>query len=313
MNYGKRENSMPSRCVNIVVSLMIIFCTQQAKAHRPMPTPYYFIAIHCEPLHDVADAKESIEENYAILRQMVKDASELNIKLTLMFSPSWARYIGEDQTRTDEIQAWRTLGHEIGAHHHSIYHGNWDGYTNYPPWLAELQRYEEGRVVPETYLGTLDLFMDSLASLGPIRSGCVNEEEDKVEMPEGIIYSTCSGYANFGSPGRLMSDFDEPLKGRNEYVTVGWWNGALRKWLAHYLMPSVNELHRVREVFADMGPDEAYGVVLHASPKNMAAYYGYLEFVHAEDPLGFKSRTVTEIIEEQLLPERFIEVPQFSE
>ena len=304
---------MISKFIMGAIVLMFTICPHPAKAQQPWSIPYYFIAIHCEPLHDLASARESIDENYQILRQMVAKANQYNIKVTIMFSPEWASYIGGSRRRVAEIQMWRRQGHEMGAHHHSIYHGNWDGYTDYPLWFADLERYEMGRDVPESYLGTLSNFMEDLSPLGPIRSGCTNEEEDKAEMPDGIQYSTCSGYANFGSPGRIVNDFDEPQKGRNEYVTVGWWNGILRKWLAHYLMPTMNEQIKARTVFTTMRPEEAYGVVLHASPNNTEAYYAYLDFLHAQDPIGFKSRTVTEIIEQQILPERFMEIPQYSE
>ncbi|MFZ2603265.1 MAG: hypothetical protein WAX79_04600, partial [Candidatus Omnitrophota bacterium] len=71
---------------------------------------------------------------------MVKKANGYNIKLTLMFTAQCADYISERPERTTEFEKWKKHGHEIAAHHHSIYHANWDGYTNYTKEEAEAQR-----------------------------------------------------------------------------------------------------------------------------------------------------------------------------
>lgn len=118
--------------------------------------PYYFIAIHNEPIHGSPNQQEAIAQSYQILKEMVKKADEYNIKLTLMFTPQWADYISESSERMAELELWKKQGHEIAAHHHGLYHGNWDGYTDYTKEEAETQRMKQGKAPPEEYLGTFN-------------------------------------------------------------------------------------------------------------------------------------------------------------
>lgn len=168
--------------------------------------PYYFIAIHNEPAHDAPNSRYLIEEHHNILREMVEKANEYNIKLTLMISAQVADYIAEDPGRLAELKTWESQGHEIAAHHHSIYHGNWDGYTAYTEEeaIAERLNYVD---VPETYLGTMVDYISHVKKVNPnVNSGCMNAEKAKMDFPDEIIYDTCSGYANSGEPGTLLPD-----------------------------------------------------------------------------------------------------------
>ncbi|MCI5142302.1 MAG: hypothetical protein D3909_11415 [Candidatus Electrothrix sp. ATG1] len=60
-----------------------------------------------------------------------------------------------------------------------------------------------------------------------------------------------------------------------------------------------------QEAFTSM-KSGAYGVVNHSAPPEFRAFSDYLDFLHSVDPKGTKSRTVSAIIEEQLLPEKRI-------
>lgn len=274
---------------------------QQKRKEQAAGPDYYFIAIHNEPYHD---QELDLAENYAILKEMIKKADEYNIKLTLMFSPQWA-----DLIQLDDLEAWKDRGHEIAAHHHSIYHGSWDGYTNYSrEKMEELRKKNRVNIitrkkvpVPETYLGTLDDFMEKLKKINPeMNSGCVNEEGDKNAMPDGIIYGTCSGYANFGTPGTRIAGDAEAQKGKNDFVTAGTVKGITRKWLAHY---QIFKDEKAGETMFSSMDSGAYGVVAHSSRGDADEYYEFLEFLHKKDPGGGGSKTVSEIIEGELLPE----------
>src|SRR4030043_1734899 len=181
--------------------------------------PYYFIAIHNEPHHN-SDGQELIEREYMVLKQMIEKANTYNVKLTLMFTPQWAAYISASPERMSDLEGWKLQGHEIAAHHHGINHENWDGYADY----SEAEIVEHRRIrgkQPEVYFGTLADYINKLQKINPdINSGCLNDEGDKRELPDEIIYDTGSGFANFGEPGRRLSDQDTVEKGRNEYVTV---------------------------------------------------------------------------------------------
>ena len=262
----------------------------------------YFIAIHTEPT-------ANIPEMYGVLKEYIKRADEYNIKLTLMFSDTWADYIAESPERMDELQEWEKSGHEIAGHHHSIYHSAWDGYTDYTLEEARAQRINQG-VKPEPYLGTMDDFMAKLKQINPnMNSGCMNNEASKKDLPDEIIYDTCSGLYNLGEPGRNTYQAADPEIAKNEYVSVGIVNGVERKWLTHGQITDTEKQQAAKEVFETTNSG-VLGAVTHATKRNdqNTLLLDFLDFVHEKDPTGSKSMTLTEIIESGILPEEDISV-----
>lgn len=270
-------------------------------------SPYYFIAIHHEPHNDINPNKELLfSQEYNLTKSMVEKADEYNIKLTLMFSAPWAEYISKDSERLAELNSWRENGHEISGHHHSYYHGNWDGYSPYSQEFSELQRTKLGKS-PETYFGDLDDLITELKKINPlIKSGCFNEEEDKNVLPDEIIYSTCSGFAKEGEFIERASDFKDADKGINEVILTGIVNGIKRKWLTHFQITTPENLDIAKENFNNMDDSFVYGAVIHNSKFEVINYYEFLELLHSKDPKGLKSKTLTQIIESKLLPEKEI-------
>ena len=275
---------------------------QEAGAQTPHEVPYYFIAIHNEPCH-FPGGKRALEISYRTLAEMVEKADRFHIKLTLMFAPQWADFIAEDPERMDLLAKWKKQGHEIAGHHHSIYHGNWDGYTNYPAKHAvDVRARHTAR--PEPYLGTLADFMGKLRKIEPtLQCGCMNDEFDKLELPDGIIFDTCSGFANFGPVGRPLEDGIDQEKGRNEYVSVGQFGSVKRRWLAHYQITTHERQQAAQGVFRAMS-NGVYGVVTHSIQSQAVPYYEFLDFLHTEDPAGQRSRTVSAVIRANLVPEK---------
>jgi len=280
-------------------------CIAAQRPDSPEPVPYYFVAIHNEPYH-FPGGEVKLAEAYNTLRRMVAEADRYDIKLTLMFTAQWADYISGSPERMAELVSWKNRGHEIAGHHHSIYHGNWDGYTDYSEEEAEVQRIEQG-IEPEEYLGTLEDYINKLRKLNPdIKSGCMNEEHDKRAMPEAIVYGTCSGFACCGETGSRLSDV-VPEKGKNEYVLTGVVSGIARKWLAHFQITTPERREAGQTVFGSMNPSHVYGVVTHSAVGvQEQEYYRFLEFLHSADPEGNRSRTVGEVIEQHLLPEEAV-------
>lgn len=291
-------------CVILLLSGIAGVTNSCAPAPEEAPIPYYFVAIHNEPYNFPA-GEELIERDYIVLRQMVEKANEYNIKLTLMFTAQWAGYISGSTERLADLEAWKEQGHEIAAHRHDIYHGNWDGYTDYPIEEVIELRTQQGKE-PGRYLGTLEDYINELKKINPeIKSGCCNDEPDKGGMPDEIMFDTCSGFANFGEPGTRLPDAANPEKGKNEYITIGTYKGIQRKWLAHYQITIQEGQMAAQSVFNSMDSG-VYGAVTHSIQEQAEPYYSFLEFLHSKDPTGELSRTVTEIIEQGLLPERQI-------
>lgn len=274
-------------------------------------TSYYFIAIHNEPHHGKSDSEEKILQSYHTLTQMVEKADEYNIKLTLMFTAQWVSVLEKDPQKIAQIKKWAANGHEIAAHHHSIYHGNWDGYTDVSKEEAIAQRKEQG-FTPEPYIGTLDAFITTLQKINPdIRSGCLNDEQDKNDLPDAIIYDTCSNFKNFGTPGEVSNDIDAQ-KGDNVYVSVGTWKNIERKWLAHANISTKEKEANAETVFKNLDSLHVYGVITHSVDTQAEHYYTYLEFLHQHDQNGEKSKTVSNIIEERILPEEQLTFEQLE-
>ena len=271
------------------------------KNASPSSIPYYFIAIHNEP------RVEDLEKNYDALKQLVAKANQYNMKLTLMFTPQWADFIVNNSQRKAELENWKKQDHEIAGHHHSVNHsGVWDGYTYGSEEEALEIRRRMGK--NETYLGDLNDYTTELKKLNPnIHSGCMNDEGDKNNLPDEIIYDTCSGYANFGQPRIKLGD-SKAEKGKNEFISVGTVNGIERKWLTHTHVFIEGDRKEIEPVFNSMNGN-VFGVVTH-SVRDFSVSHGdqagemmkFMDFLHSKDPTGEKSRTVSEIIEQKLSP-----------
>ncbi|HEY59939.1 MAG TPA: hypothetical protein G4N92_04555 [Anaerolineae bacterium] len=149
--------------------------------------PHYFLAIHNEPFHDTPMQQEKLESSFVLLGQMVEQASKYHIKLILIFTAQWAEFIASDPEKMVELASWQQNGHEIAANHRSIYHGGWDGYTNYTEEIAINERLQY-KNKPEVYLGTLTDYMDILKKINPeSHSSCINNEIDKHTLTYEII------------------------------------------------------------------------------------------------------------------------------
>jgi hypothetical protein len=266
--------------------------------------PYYFIAVHNEPYH-LPDGEKRIERNYEILSEMVSRADDYSIKLTLMFSAQWAEYISSSSDRVKTLQLWKDRGHEIAAHHHTIYHHNWDGYTDYGLDYIREQRLKFGKE-PEPFLGNFEKYIKIMKKINPdIKSGGMNDEEDKQEIPDEVIYDTCSGFVNIGEGGRRIKDLPTAEHGINEFITVGTLNNTVKKFLVHYTLFTQDNLIEAQKTIRSL-KSGVYGVVTHSISRQAKHFYTFLETLHDMDPDGEKSKTVTEIIEQKLIPEKIL-------
>jgi len=290
---------------DFLLSIVLLTCLLAA-FHLPAPASgqaqgaLYFLAIHNEPFHRDG-GEEKMQESYTILKRMVERADSCHIRLTLMFSPQWVDFLLAQPERREQLRKWKAGGHEIAAHHHSIYHGNWDGYTDYTE--EEALRVRESRVrMPEKYLGTLKDFIDKLKLINPeIKSGCLNDEYDKKCLPDAIVLDTGSGFANFGTPGTREGD-GRPEKGRNDFITKGKVRGIERKWLCHFQTTTVDRQYQARSVFLSM-KSGVYGSVNHSSPREEEAFNAWIDFLHSNDREGKRSRTLTDIMNAGALAE----------
>lgn len=272
--------------------------------------PYYFIAIHNEPFHDEYNSDERLAAAYITLKEMVAKADKYNIKLTLMFTAQWSDYILASSDRKADLAAWKKNGHEISAHHHETGHGNWDGYTNKTKEEAGAERQKLGK--KESYLGNIEQYYERLSSIDSnIVSGCLNEEANKDALADKVTYLTCSGFLNNGPVGVRVGDADS-RKAKNDYITVGTWKGIKRKWLNHFQVTTAEREKSAEEMFNTMNSSQVSGSVTHSLEGEAESFYSFLEFLHSKDPSGINSRTVTEVIDEKLIPEKTVTDEQLA-
>ncbi len=78
-----------------------------------------------------------------------------------------------------------------------------------------------------------------------------------------------------------------------------------RSWLAHYQITKPERTSAAEDVFDGMRGG-VFGAVLHSSDSQAEELYDFLAFLHERDPDGARSKTVREIVEEHLLPERTV-------
>lgn len=308
---GRTRNFYSS--ISILLCFFLIICSipsvsADSKVFRPdtdpipNPLPLYFIAVHNEPFHGDPHQEQKLQAAYSVLREMVSRADEYGLSLTLMFTPQWGTMIGSDPEKLAEVRSWEKNGHEIALHHHSIYHSGWDGYTDYSPDEARIERLKHTKI-PEPYLGTLDDMIAALAPLNPdLQSGCANDEQDKVTLPSSITYDTCSGFLNTGIPGE-RSIGQENGKGVNDFVIVGDVKGTEHKWLSHHIIGVFDQERVAEQEIERMSQDSVFGAITHSSQKQAEPTYKFFTYIHSRDPLGNRSRTLSEIMNEHILPE----------
>ncbi len=265
--------------------------------------PVYFIAVHNEPYNSAAAKSEvELENAFNNLVNMIDAADEQNIKLTLMFSASWADYILTEPIRTRIFESWVAAGHEIAGHHHGLTHGAWDGYSALPELEAIQTRAANKDGAPEPYQGTLKDYSTELKRLNPaFNSGCMNEENNKQEMPDDVIYSTCSGYSNYSNDIVEKMDQDSVLVGDNQLIVSAMINDHMRYWISHYNIGAANRAIEAIAYFDQMEAG-AFGMVLHSTNANQSGFEAALKTLKQVDPNGNQSRTMKQIFESNTLP-----------
>ncbi|MBD3193235.1 MAG: hypothetical protein GF308_21555 [Candidatus Heimdallarchaeota archaeon] len=144
-----------------------------------------FIAIHCEP-GSFPKTTDYPEQYWLDLKEMIINANQSNVKLTLLFNPQWATYILNDSARLQMVRNWEANGHEIGLHHHGAHMNSWNGYTDQAAYQSNPK-----------YIGSIDemmLLMNQLPLSGEIKTACVGTEEDiDSDFPYSVPYRTYGG------------------------------------------------------------------------------------------------------------------------
>ena len=155
-----------------------------------------FVAVHLE-----VSTRQRIRQLWPLLEELIALANEYNARLTLMFSPQWARYALENDLQ-GKVLEWERSGHEVALHHHGPSHAFFDGYTNRPDLIQDPSAYR----FRTTYQGTMDDLMEMMARLsarGIVSVGMTDQEYDW--HPQLQYHATKSDPEAGPSPEDLLS------------------------------------------------------------------------------------------------------------
>lgn len=260
--------------------------------------PYYYIAVHNLPYHGERTAADKIDRDYERLKEMIGQADEYGIKLILLFPPQWAGHLEES-----DLSEWQEAGHEIAARHYSVFGKYWDGYSHLSEDAALAER-SKATSRPERYLGDMDDFMEKIEKISPgLGSGCINDEMGAGMEFEGVAYDICSGFANFGQPGRQIKGFDAPLKGINKFISVSGKDESETRWFTHYLISNPKKEKEAEDTVYRMRGG-VFGSGAFSSPFGSESFFDWLDFLYQRDRSAEKCLTISETVSSGLLAEK---------
>jgi len=251
--------------------------------------PYSFMVVHIKRGPE-GDYSGEFNNN---LKPLVETADLYNVKLTLQFSPQWVHYILKNEDKENIVHSWQEDGHEISIIHPGPSHLSWDGYSNMPPEQAINISYIRGTSPDDIheFLGTMDDFLDmanQLAETEEIKSGTITDKWNDVP---NIPYITSGG----GS--------------RNRKAVKQTWNGNVVYTLGISGLWTSRMLDDAKNDYETLTKDEIFGVVTHHHNfvgVGKDAIEDWFEYLSGKDSEGEKRKTVTEIMEEYVLPNNLV-------
>ena len=259
----------------------------------------YFVAIHTEPTSG-SNASRLFEKYFNNLKNIVIKANDNNIKLTLMCPAQLGGFVYNNPSRLQTITQWKASGHEIAVHRHSIYHTDncWDGYTNYTKEEVVALGVMTGRMYDRKYIGNLNQFMTEVYKFNPqSNSGCCNDERDINDLPNEIIYDTC------GKKVGTINQIKSQISGVNKDILTKTVKGIKRYWLSHYKIDQYEGQEIGKTTYNNMR-NGVFGSIAHSTDNGIDGYMTWIDFLHSKDPNGSKSKTLSQIIVDHLIPER---------
>jgi len=144
-----------------------------------------FIAVLCEPGPD-PKSTEYADQFWTELSFLIHNVDQWNVKLNILFSPQWVRYILESEFLPRIVHSWEENGHEIGLYVCGPHMDNWCGYTN----QVEFQN-------DSNFIGSIDdmmALMNQIPANGKIMTThSLTGEDIKYDYPSDVLYSTMGG------------------------------------------------------------------------------------------------------------------------
>ena len=101
--------------------------------------PLVFLVVHADPVA-MSDMSCTRDGPWLRLVAFLDEVERRNAerdeahRLSLMFTPNWARFMANEDCANAELASWIEQGHEIALHSHSQTHKFRDGYSNDSTW-----------------------------------------------------------------------------------------------------------------------------------------------------------------------------------
>ncbi len=247
-----------------------------------------FFVIHCDP---------GFSHLFPKLRQMVDSATVHNVPLTLELSPQWVYSILEDDAKLQQVREWQEWGHEIAAHHHSIFHCFWDSLTNYVADSIMLYQPQAPACDSGVLISNMQPFWDSLDVLcgdSLLLTWGSSDNNPAVDMYPDVPYRTDGGRTD---PAQAFSNPYPVVHGPTEMAGQTY-GPYLTCQINYFFIDNIGKVNAVKNLYLDNGFSNDYsvvGVVTHVFDfnANPSYFFNWLNFIE-----GKGCKTVRQILRE---------------
>ncbi len=236
-------------------TLSLIFLMHFFSLLAAQPQNSFFV-IHCDPGY--AD-----NLHFRLLRELADSAIHYDVPLTMEFSPQWVRMILADSNKIRQVRRWQEEGHEIGAHHHGIYHCTWDSLTNYPDDSIALHQPQSGRCDSGIHISDMTIFwnqLDTLAGDSLLLTWGASDEHPAVDLYPDPHYRTDGGRRSYQAFSNPYEQIHETWIGNRQY---GPYNTCQIDYCFLGTMDTVEQIIQLYENSAFSSAYSTVGVVTH--------------------------------------------------
>ena len=231
--------------------------------------PYVLTAIHCDP-------HMAQQSHWNALAQLVSDANERRIKLTIEMTAQWALLVRADPLKIAALQTWADQGHEIAAHHHQLGHAVWDGYSNLPQAASA-----------PGFRGTMSSFVEAFNP--PFPFPC----SDTLSTPEPADWIPCAIHRTGGSFGMFIPISTPVMQTLNAQRVWQIEHAPLRTTAGWNTTTLIDAYHAAL-------PGQIVGAAFHPhdydTPGERTQALAWLDFIAQQDPTGSRLLAASGII-----------------
>ncbi len=248
--------------------------------------PHSFFTIHCDP---------GFAHLFPKLKQMVDTATAHEVPLTLELSPQWVYSILNNPEKLQLVREWQAWGHEIAAHHHSIYHCYWDSLTNYPLDSIAFHQPISPFCDSGILISPMKPFWDSLDVLcgdSLLLTWGSSDEHPAVDMYPHVPYRTTGGRTD---PAQAFSN---PYTETHGPTTIGdvTYGPYTTCQVDYFFIDNLTKVNALKNLYQDTSFSNNYsvvGVVTHVFDFNSSPvyFYNWIQFIE-----GKGCKTVRQIL-----------------